>query len=141
VALTTEGAYLAPAAKGGLVLGLPETGAARLSFTDGGLDASLTDPDLSIIFSADQKVSYPTINPAKVSLSLNKASGALRGKWTLTETSPPLVRRDVQFHGQIVRTETEGTKAVGFFLLPQIPTVGQRPRNTPILSGGFTLTQ
>lgn len=114
VTLATEGAYLAPAAKGGLVLGLPEAGAAQLTFTDGGLDASLTDPDLSIVFTADQKVAYPALNPAKVSLSLNKASGALSGKWTLTETSPPLVRKDVKFQGQIIRTDAGGERPSDF---------------------------
>lgn len=141
VTVAAEGGYLAPTAKSGLILGLPEAGAAQLVFTDGGLEASQTDPDISVFFSAEAKATFPAINPAKVSLSLNKATGALSGKWTLTETAPPLVRKDVKFQGQIVRSADGARKAVGFFLLPQIPTNGQRPSTTPILSGGFMLQQ
>jgi hypothetical protein len=47
----------------------------------------------------------------------------------------------VSFVGQVVRTADAETRAVGYFLLPQIPLVGQKPNATPILSGAVYAVQ
>jgi hypothetical protein len=41
----------------------------------------------------------------------------------------------------VVRTADAEVKAVGYFLLPQIPTAGQRPTATPMLSGAVFAVQ
>lgn len=134
--LSASGKYLA-ATNREIVLGLPDTGMAQLSFNDGGLANSATDPDLSFTYTDDNKVLLPAAsqNPGKVTLVINKATGAVSGKFTLTETTPPLLRSNVPFSGQIVRQADGTKKAVGYFLLPQLPGTA----TAPILSGGIVI--
>ncbi|GEP41833.1 Ig domain-containing protein [Brevifollis gellanilyticus] len=140
VALDLEGGYLAAAAKGGIVLGLPEEGAAQLLFTDGGLADSDTEPNVGFTYTHDNKVAFSS-NPNRVSLTINAVTGAVSGKFTLTEnTTPPLVRKDVPFLGQIVRGADGSLKAAGYFLLPQIPPSGQKV-SALTLSGGISIQQ
>jgi hypothetical protein len=132
--IEVEGSYLATAPKGQVVLGLPATGLADLLFTDGGLAASATDPDLIDFTYTDLGgVILPLLNPGKVKLSINKNTGAVSGEFTLTETSPLLTRK-VPYSGQIVRTPAGSVKAVGWFLLPQIG-------GASTLSGGVEIQQ
>lgn len=140
VPLAADGNYLAPAGKGNIALGLPAAGTVQLRFTGAGLDLSATDPNLDFTWTADRKLQLPPVNPAKVSLSLNPANGAVKGSFTLVDTAPPLTRK-VAFLGQIVRGSNGAVKATGHFLLPQIPGVGQKATATPILSGRFRLEQ
>ncbi len=141
--LKAEGGYLAPASTGSIVLGLPETGNVQLSFTDGGLASSVTNPDISFTYTSDNKVllPLPVANPAKVAVTINPNTGVVAGNFTLTETSPPLTRAKVPFQGQVVRLADGQTKAVGYFLLPQIPGSGQTAATAPLLSGGVWLQQ
>lgn len=134
--LSATGAYLAATSKE-VVLGLPETGLARLHFTYGGLDDSVTDPDVQFTYTDDNKVILPGVNPAKVSLTIHKATGAVGGKFTLTEATPPLVRGNVAFAGQIVRQPNGEVKAVGYFLLTQKPANA----TSSVLSGGVVIMQ
>ncbi len=139
--LNAEGGYLAPASKGSIVLGLPAPGSVSLSFTDGGLASSITDPDLNFTLTEDNKILLPQAiaNPGKVALTINPATGVIAGSFSLAETSPLLVRSKIAFQGQVVRQRSSNPKAVGYFLLPQIPTPGQAATAAQILSGGFTL--
>lgn len=141
--LTAEGAYLAPANKGFVILGLPAAGTARLLFTDGGLALSNTDPDMSFTYTDDEKIVLPpaSANPGAVAVTLNPATGALAGTFTLVEVSPPLTRSKVPFSGQIVRTADGQLRAAGYFLLPQIPASGQKLTAAPVLSGGVRLLE
>lgn len=141
--LKAEGGYLAPASTGSIVLGLPDTGNVQLKFTDGGLASSVTNPDISFTYTSDNKVllPLPAANPAKVAVTINPNTGAVAGNFTLTETSPPLTRAKVPFQGQVVRLADGRTKAVGYFLLPQIPNIGQTAATAPMLSGGVLLQQ
>ncbi len=137
--LNVEGGYLASSPKKQVVLGLPEAGEVNLAFADGGLAESATDPDLANIPWTE---TYQAVIPAGRTLKVNKATGALNGTFTLTEPAPnALVRKNVKFFGQVVRTADAETKAFGYFLLPQIPASGQKPNTTPILSGAVFLTQ
>jgi hypothetical protein len=142
--VTAEGAYLAPASKGNIVLGLPDTGAVNLSFTDGGLAQSATNPDMTFTFTDENKVSLPLApgsNPGKVAITINAATGAVSGNFSLEETAPPLKRSKVPFLGQVVRLADGEVKAAGYFMLPQIPANGQTAASAPSLSGAFSLLQ
>lgn len=135
LSLTAAGGYLA-ATNREIVLGLPETGAAQLSFTDGGLADSATDPDVGFTYTDDNKVVLSSTNPGKTTLLINKSTGAVSGKFTLTETTPRLVR-NVTYQGQIVRLPGGAKKAVGYFLLTQKPATA----TSLLLSGGIAITQ
>jgi Putative Ig domain/Ig-like domain CHU_C associated len=139
--LKADGGYLAPSSKGSIILGLPDPGNVSMSFTDGGLASSATDPDFSFLFTDNNTIDLKnSVNPGKVAITLNVATGIVAGGFTLTEpTSPPFVRSKVAFQGQVVRSSTGSRKAVGYFLLPQIPASGQAATATSILSGGFNL--
>ncbi len=142
--LKAEGGYLAPASTGNVVLGLPNAGIVQLRFTDGGLAASATDPDMDFTYTDDNKVLLPTAvnsNPGKVSLTINPTTGAVSGNFTLTEATPSLTRSKVAFQGQVVRLANGQVKGVGYFLLPQIPTNGQTVATSALLSGGWRLNQ
>ena len=134
VPLKVEGGYLAPSAKGGIVLGLPAPGNVSLLFTDGGLADSATDPDLVALPLTDAFRFLPPASAVKHAITVNRSTGAITGSFTLTELSPPLVRR-VPFQAQILRGTDGSTKALGYFLLRQISPA------TSTLSGGVRLSQ
>jgi len=143
VNLTAEGGYLAPAGPGNIILGLPDAGDVQLRFTDGGLAGSTTDPDLTFTYTDDNKIVLPAAvnNPGKVALTLNASTGAVSGSFTLVENGSNFTRAKVPFLGQVVRGVSGQIKAVGYFLLPQIPAGAQKPADTAILSGGVSLEQ
>ncbi|MES2595807.1 MAG: putative Ig domain-containing protein [Verrucomicrobiota bacterium] len=141
VILTAEGNYLAASAKEVAVLGLPNTGVTNeLVFLNGGISTfAATQPNFSFTFSDDNKVIAGApgseTNPGKVTLTINAATGAVSGKFTLTEATAANTRKDVPFVGQIVRLADGTTKAVGHFLLPQLAP------STVSLSGGIEIRQ
>ena len=131
IPLDVFGKYLATSSKGQIILGLPSTGTADLLFTDGGLAASVTDPDVTgFTYTDTHRVVMPVANLGKVKLSINPNTGAVTGDFTLADT--PV--RKVKFSGQIVRPESGESKAVGWFLLAQIG-------GATVLSGGFSIQQ
>ena len=139
--VVAEGGYLAPA-KHKVILGLPAAGSVSVEFSGGGLDLSETDPNFSFDYSAAYKITPPLAvnNPGVAAISLAAATGKVAGKFTLTE-STPLLKRPVAFQGQVVRLEDGSLKAVGYYLLPQIPEGSQKATATPILSGAVELIQ
>ncbi|MBL9114130.1 MAG: putative Ig domain-containing protein [Verrucomicrobiaceae bacterium] len=149
--LDVYGKYLARASKGSIVLGLPSSAStASLLFADGGLtggvDASATNPDVAAFtFTATNTVVMPLAgspaNPGKAKLSINPASGLVTGEFTLTEASPALVRSAIKFYGVIVRPASGTEKAFGYFLVPQVPGVGQTIKTSPMLSGQVVISQ
>ena len=144
VEVAVEGGYLGPVRVGGPVLGLPDEGAFDLRFLDGGLADSDTDPDLvGAVWSRGLRVQVPALNPGSVSLQLNAVTGALSGRFTLVQNSiaPPVVRGPIPFSGLVVRLPGGSVKAVGHFLLPQLPASGQTLRTTAVLSGAVELRQ
>ena len=140
--VTAEGGYLAPASTGSVVLGLPDAGSVALSFSEGGLAASATNPNMSFTYTSDNKVlpPLPAANPGKVALTINANTGAVAGTFALAEATPP-TRSKVAFQGQVVRMTDGSVKAVGYFMLPQILTGGLTTATLPSLSGGFSLMQ
>ncbi|GEP41834.1 beta strand repeat-containing protein [Brevifollis gellanilyticus] len=133
--LTAEGNYLAASAKEAAILGLPSTQVTnQLVFLNGGISSfAATQPNFSFTFSDDNKVIAGANNPGKVTLSINAVTGAVSGKFTLTEATAANTRKDVPFVGQIVRLTDGSTKAVGYFLLPQLAP------STATLSGGIEI--
>jgi len=121
-----------------VVLGLPDIGSADLDFSEAGLSLAAQSPGVTFTYSSTNVVTVPT-NPTKTTLVISKASGAVSGKFTLTETTPPLVRANVAFTGQTVRFASGDVEAVGYFLLPQIPTGNQTIKTSPILSGAVAV--
>lgn len=138
--LQVTGAYLAPASRGNIILGLPGPGNVDLKFSDGGLANSETDPDLSFVLMDNYKPDFKNaFNPGKVTITLNPATGAVTGTFSLIENNLRLLRSKITFQGQVVRTVNGNSKVFGYFLLPQIPASGQAASLSQILSGGFTL--
>jgi hypothetical protein len=143
VTVQASGSYLAQSARGQTMLGLPEVGEFALEFSEGGIGASATVADVTGINWTDRftAVMPTTGNAGQVSVRIHRNTGVMSGAFSLTEVSPPLVRRNVKFYGQVVRTADAEVKAVGYFLLPQIQGTGQRPNATPILSGAVFAVQ
>ena len=138
--LAALGGYLAPSSSKHVVQGLPNTAAsAELLFGDGGIAEAAINPDVNAFtFTAANKVVMPTGagNPAKATLTINAATGAVSGKLTLVDGK---LTRHVSYQGVITPTVGGGVEAAGYFLLPQIPTAGETSSNSPLLSGLVTI--
>jgi hypothetical protein len=78
-----------------------------------------------------------------VSLQIQPTTGAVSGRFSLLQTSstPWVFRAGNTFSGWIVRLPDGEVKAVGYFLLPQLPAAGQTLRTSPVLSGAFEFRQ
>jgi hypothetical protein len=141
--LNAYGKYLAPAASGYIVLGLPNVGSASLGFSQGGISAVAISPNITFTYTASNTTMPPTFasgnNPAKTTLTINKSTGLVTGTFTLVDPAPTGTRI-VSYSGMIVRPASGTSKARGYFLLPQIPTVGQTITTSPILSGMMQVT-
>ncbi len=118
----------------GLTAATPPVANAQLTFTAGGVESSLTNPDVAVYISGKNVMSVltGTANPGHVgSLVLTASTGAFSGKFTLTDNA--VTRSGIVFQGQIVPSLGKG---YGFFLLPQL---GTPSATTPILSGAVVL--
>ena len=118
---------------------------ADVLFEQGGVDLSATEADVTgFTYTDENKVIVPAAggvnNAARATLAVNKSTGAVSGTITLVEGSPAL-KRTVSFYGQMVRLADPEVKAVGWFLLPQIPGQGQTLKTSPVLSGSFLIKQ
>ncbi|HEY1081626.1 MAG TPA: DUF4394 domain-containing protein, partial [Prosthecobacter sp.] len=136
-----EGQYLAKAATGSIVLGLPAPGIpASLVFTEAAVETSDTVPDLlETVNYVLPKALLPTAgstgNPARVSLTINPANGSITGTFTLQDGA---AKRSVKYEGMIIRRIFSNTSlGSGFFLLPQLPL----SNTSPILSGKVDLVR
>jgi len=140
--LDVFGKYLAPDSKGYVILGLPPVSAAtKLLFAEGGLVLAAINPDVNAFTFTDQnKVFLPTAggpsNPGKATLTLNTATGLMSGKFTLVDGS---LTRTVTYQGCVVRPDSGAAKAVGYFLLPQVPVYPETINTSPMLSGLVTI--
>jgi hypothetical protein len=115
-------------AAGSKVLGLPaQSGDHNLLFTDGGLGAQ----DPSAVFTYPSTLKAIVVpNSSKTKLSINAASGAVTGSFTLDDSG---VKRNVLYQGMIIRNSTTpNLLARGYFLLPQLLP---NPRTSLQLSG------
>ncbi|TDU68105.1 putative Ig domain-containing protein [Prosthecobacter fusiformis] len=145
LSLDVSGGYLALTSSGSIVQGLPNPGVQSLIFSEGGLDLSDTVPNLPAFdFTSTYLVKTPlagsSANLARTTLTINKATGAISGSFTLSENETT-TKRKVSFLGMIIPHGTGGVKAQGYFLLPQIPLAGERSTTSPILSGRVQILQ
>ncbi len=104
---------------------------------------------VAVHVSGANKVTVPGVpalsNPRAVSATINTKTGLVTIKFTLNQPNPVLggkptaIKRVVTILAMIV-TDENGTQALGYFLLPQLPTQAQ-PNNalTPIQSGQGSL--
>gem|GEM_PF-272075 len=133
--LDVQGKYLARAAMGSIVLGLPSgSPLATLDFSAGGIETSATNPDLIGTvgyllpsFKATVPMAGGAQNPGRTSLTINAMNGSVSGSFTLVDG---IVKRNIPFQGMIVRSADGSTLATGYFLAPQFPVA-----TGPILSG------
>lgn len=146
--LAAYGKYMAWSSKGSVVLGLPDTSLpASLGFAEGGVELSnAPSPDVAeFYYTGVTAVPMPATaqaNPGKATLTINAATGAIAGTFTLVEPSPStLTRSKVPFQGLIVRYPTGGIKAAGYYLLSQIPVSPQTIKTSPVKSGQVVITQ
>lgn len=136
--LNAYGKYLAPAASGYVILGLPDVGAASLAFTQGGISAAAINPNIAFTYTSANVSVLPTFasgnNPGKTTLTINKNTGLVTGSFTLVDPAPTGTRT-VSYTGMIVRPDSGPSKARGYFLLPQKPVGNETISSSPILSG------
>ncbi|MCX6854571.1 MAG: putative Ig domain-containing protein [Verrucomicrobia bacterium] len=129
--LDAYGKYMAANTKG-IVLGLPDTGAFALSFSEGGLSQFLQNPSIpNANFTEALKPVLPT-NPTKTTLTISTTTGVVTGGFTLVNGT---LTRATKFYGAIIRTPAGTTRALGFFLLKQIPTGLETSATARELSG------
>ncbi len=100
---------------------------------------------VEVLVNGANKVSVPGVpvldNPRKVSVTINRNTGLVTIKFRLSQPHPILggrpatLTRNVTATALIV-TDADGTQAIGFFLLPQLPAVAAQAANaTPVLGG------
>ena len=119
------GLYSSPTA-GTLILGLPGSpNNAMLEFGGTGVDLGAQASSLSAVtltIAGKNKVVTPAVNPAGLKLTVNAATGAFSGTFTLTDPSlakpGSSVKRSEKFSGVLLLQDDLGA---GFFVLPAIP--------------------
>jgi hypothetical protein len=122
------------------VLGLTDAAnEVEVLLTGAGVEAALpTQTNVRGAVSTTNRVTFsadPLVNPRKMTLSFNAATGSFTGRVTLVQDNPQLpppapVVRSATFQGLLV-----GNKGAGYFLLNQLPGVGQTPSNSPQEAG------
>jgi len=130
--------YLPPTGGEPRVMGLTEAAnQIEVTFTGGDLEIALplsaamvgaVDERNRVAFEAD-----PEVNARRVLLSITPRTGAIKGRFVLSEPNPLLlpdvvrnVVRTVAYQGLIV-----GAEGAGFFVLPRLPAAeGETPANT-----------
>lgn len=117
--LDAEGKYLARAATGSIVLGLPSTSTtAELDFSEGGLALAALNPDVpAFTYTSKFLAVIPPAHPTKTTLKIASATGVVSGNFTLQDGA---VKRVVPFSGITIRNSDGSTRAGGYFLAPQL---------------------
>lgn len=139
VPLTVRGGVYTPGER------LLDASEGSLTFADGGITLASRNPNaLFSIALGDGKPTRTTATPALTTISSVKLStGAFSGGFSLADDDPTTATvnlreypRAVPFKGLVVPMDGEWV-GVGYFLLPQIPTVSPATTktNSPILSG------
>jgi hypothetical protein len=131
----------------------PTAANAGVVFTQGGLASNFPsgagasrNPDLEVAVTATNTIAIISSNPAKTGITPNSRTGAISGRFSLSDANvrtaaprtPDPILRAVSFQGVIVPNNEDDThEGVGYFMLPQLPTVDNATlvTTTPILSG------
>lgn len=156
-----------PPATGKPVLGLPQgsDSNASLAFSEGGLDAAKTDPDVPVFTLNGSNVpAIPSAgNPGAVNLAVIRTTGLISGSFSLEDDPELKPQRKANFYGlvipripdtqtqrrngfgELVTVDVPGDtgKGVGSFLLAQKPSAGPPAttlQTSPILAGDLRLS-
>ena len=119
-------------------------GNAKLTFLEGGLDTGNPAPFTFNIRNTNltkniQTITYPAVNPAKVSFALGVAPlGSFSGKFTINNPVLTLLRT-ISYQGVVTKTGASTYRTAGFFLVPQLPVPGKTLTTSPVLSGKVIL--
>lgn len=146
--LTAAGSRYTPPVSPLIVMNIANVAAgvanANVTFVEANVAGALPMPSfLNVNVSSTHKVTAVSANNRKVTLSVNPRTGALSGRFTLSEAhpdavnggKPAVITRTVSYLGLIVR-DSLGEQGVGYFLLPQLPPTKDVPNTkTPIFSG------
>lgn len=113
----------------------------QLSFTEGGLDFSATDPTVKVSSDATHRI-LVEVTPARVSLSINPKQAPFSGSFQLgdlhwNQSSPNEWTRRVRFQGLVILSQGEYS-GHGYFLLPQLPFANPKTNPPPTWSGRVT---
>lgn len=138
LALTIKGGpYVAPVAPNSRIMGLQELDPdARLRFFDGGLAASVTQPNITFNLNRNNTAVMPELNPGSVTWKVNANTGLFSGRFTLVDGA---VRRGVDYFGLLVPVTPTRVNGVGSFQLSQLPGTEQTLSTSPILTGRVDL--
>ena len=150
--LTARGSRWLRPLTGDLLLGLPLPPAEnnlQVALTHGGIDTAAQSAKATQAFSLRTNhtaiVSTGFTNPLKMTVGLNATTGAMSGRFTLTDPNPsgstrPIVRT-IYYYGVMLRVRETGG---GYFLMPALPDPLHLPpitsTNSDILSGRVDLT-
>jgi hypothetical protein len=145
--VTTGGLYTPPSSTTTYLGKVPGTANALITFSQGGVAVSQTNPTTSISLGAGGTVTLPVAgsaqNPALIKMKVNAKTGMVTGSMVLTDAnrlepfSP--YKRKVNFSGVI---DSSTNAAYGFFHLNQLPPTSGLPiplNKTSILSGAWIL--
>lgn len=143
--LTVTGSKYPVINNGDVFMGLTNVdGNAKLTFLEGGLVSGNPAPFTFNIRNTNltkniQTISYPTVNPAKVSFALGATPlGTFSGKFTINNPVTTLLRT-ISYQGVVTKTGANSYRTAGFFLVPQLPVPGKTLTTSPVLSGQVIL--
>ena len=140
ITLSAFGKYLS-SGRGQVIQGLPSTlTTAALSFSEAGITSSLINPNVTAFtYTSANKAILPLagsfLNPGRTTLVIHPTTGAVSGSFRLVDSG---ITRKVAYAGVVVRPSSGPVKAVGHFLLPQLPLASN---TSPILSGKVIINQ
>ncbi|SKB06743.1 hypothetical protein SAMN02745166_04526 [Prosthecobacter debontii] len=159
--LTLSGGLYQGAPVGGIVAGLVNTGPtdmtaknAWISFSEGGLadgdietfsflimNRKVTSVGQTVVVAKpNPKAGIDDPNPNSISFKLlSKPAGYFTGSFVIPNAVKSNVRK-VTYQGTFVRHPDGSFDRVGYFLLPELPDVGEKITTTPMLSGQVLLS-
>lgn len=145
IGLTVAGSNYPVINNGDVFMGLTNVdGNAKLTFLEGGLESGNPAPFTFNIRNNNltkniQTITYPTVNPAKVSFALGATPlGSFSGKFTINNPVTTLLRT-ITYQGVVTKTGASTYRTAGFFLVPQLPVPGKTLTTSPVLSGQVIL--
>ena len=161
--LTLSGGLYQGASGGEIVAGLEDTGPtdttaknAWLTFSEGGLldgdietfaflimnkkDTITSFTQTVVVAKPNPKAGIDDPNPNSISFKLlSKPAGYFTGSFVIPNAVKSNVRK-VTYQGTFVRHPAGRFDRVGYFLLPELPDVGEKITTTPLLSGKVLLS-
>lgn len=119
---------------------VPAIGNVRLRFSGGGLEESVTQPNLTFTIGLNNRVTImPAENPGLATFKPQPSKGLFNGSFRLTDPhwekpAPAMWPRQSTFQGIIVPTDGAHS-GFGYFMLPALPIANPKTQPPDILSG------